>query len=164
MEHYLAASRIFFMESWASWVPVHQCLGTGLIPSIAVFVAWGIFTPVKVTHHLGRGTILTLRSALSIVECKEVIWLKGTPSFCFFRFSPKISSVLDHFHDPVPCKPSQVGMNSRVGRWQTSLNCLAFVLHRKKNASLGLENWGYQSRNRATCECRSTDTAGIILE
>lgn len=79
-------------------------------------------------------------------------------------FSPKIISVLDHFHDPVPCKASQTGMSSRVGRWQTSLNCLAFVLHRRKSASLGLENWGYQSRKRASCECNSTDTAGFILE
>lgn len=142
-EHCLSAPWLppgfsLFMESSAGWVAVHQlwhvcCLGTGLIPSKVVFVAWGIFTPVKVTDHIGRATILTLWSALCIVYCKEVLWLKGTPSSLFFLILPqKIISLPDYFHDPVPCKPSQVGMSSRVRRWQTSLNCLAFVLHKKR--------------------------------
>lgn len=44
---------------------------------------------------------------------------KNTVLFVCFdspSFSPKIISVLDHFHDPVPCKASQTGMSSRVGR------------------------------------------------
>lgn len=102
-------------------------------------------------HCVVQGSDLVERNTILFV-------LLDSPSF-----SPKIISFLDHFPDPVPCKPSQVGMSSRVGRWQASLNCLAFVLHRKKSASLGIENWGYQSRNRVSCECSSTDRAGIVL-